>query len=73
MTTTATETAVELDEQIRADIDEVPMVTLTLGDLIRAGSAHTSQAYGWGAGREACALSAAGVAARSLGLVKVGE
>lgn len=44
-------------------------VTMTLGDLIRLGSMTTEQAQGWGAGDQACALSAAGIAAHQMGLV----
>lgn len=44
-------------------------VAMTLGDLIRLGSMTTKQSHGWGYGEQACALSAAGVAAHQMGLV----
>jgi hypothetical protein len=44
-------------------------VTLTFGDLIREGSQSTTQAFGWGNGETACAVSAAYLAAKSRGLL----
>lgn len=40
---------------------------LTLGDAIRAGSRHTKQAFNWGRDGEACALTAACMAAVAWG------
>lgn len=43
------------------------MTSYTLADAIREGSTVTGQAYGWGSGANACALSAARLAARARG------
>lgn len=40
-----------------------------LSDAMREGSACTTQAYDWGMGEQACALSAAALAARARGLI----
>lgn len=41
----------------------------TLADAIREGSTVSKQAYNWGNGESACALSAAVMAARARGLM----
>ena len=66
MTTTAVPE--QISEAIIADLADIETPTLTLGDLIRAGAAHTVKVENWGAGNAACALSAAAIAAESLGL-----
>lgn len=43
------------------------MTTLTLGDLVLEGSQNTTQAFNWGSGETACALSAAGLALQARG------
>lgn len=49
-------------------IEEKVLTNYTLADAIRDGSTVTSQSQGWGDGdREACALSAAVVAATARG------
>lgn len=68
-TMTAPTTTEDVQALIAADLADVEVPTLTLGDLIRAGSAHTVKVECWGAGTEACALSAAAIAADSLGLL----
>lgn len=64
----------ETVEKIRKDLEkielEVSTKSMTLGDLIRLGSQHTEQAYGWGNGLTACALSASYLAARAKGLIE---
>jgi hypothetical protein len=40
---------------------------VTLADAIREGSLVTTQEHGWGSGENACALSAARLAARARG------
>lgn len=66
-------TTTELDERIKADLAEIDFSvasTVHLADLIRAGSKSTTQARNWGAGESACALSAAALAAKNLGLIE---
>lgn len=41
----------------------------TLADAMREGSSVTKQAYTWGSGSSACALSAAGIAAKARGII----
>lgn len=52
-------------------VDELEAATrpLTLADAIRAGSTVTEQAYGWGDGQSACALSAAALYAKAHGFL----
>lgn len=45
------------------------LTSYTLADAIRDGSGVTSQEYGWGAGENACALSAARLSARARGYI----
>lgn len=57
-------------EEIKAVIDEIGMdvaTSYTLADAIREGSQFTTQAYNWGDGETACAMSAAVLAARARG------
>ena len=62
-----------VDADLAAAINEIGMQVMTQGytlvDAIREGSTVTKQAYNWGDGDTACALSAAVIAARSRGLV----
>lgn len=64
---------IRVDYATQAEIDaaggEVEGKT-TLADLLRGGSKHTTQVTNWGAGENACALSAAAYAAAALGIVK---
>lgn len=58
MSTITTEQVLEsivTDEQA-AELERA--TTVTLGDLVRLGSSHTAQAFNWGKGGDACALSA---------------
>lgn len=52
-----------------AEIDERVTTSYTLADAIREGSTVTGQAYDWGHGETACALSAAYLSARARGWV----
>ena len=68
--TTDTDTVIE---HLIADIDNIEMRVLTsytLADAIREGSKHTNQAFDWGRGLTACALSAGYLAAKARGYVK---
>jgi hypothetical protein len=59
-------------EELRAELGEIEMDVLTsytLADAIREGSTVTTQAYNWGDGETACALTAAVVAAKARGYV----
>jgi hypothetical protein len=61
------EKAEELRE-MRAALGEIEMdvvTNYTLADAIREGSTVTTQAHEWGDGANACAMTAAVVAARS--------
>ncbi len=63
--------AAELNEQLKSELGEIELRTMeyTLADAIREGSSVTTQAYNWGNGETACALSAAAIAARARGFV----
>jgi hypothetical protein len=66
-------TTEQIVEQIRADltqIEEDVILKTTVADLIRMGAPHTVQANGWGQGEQACALSAAALAAQALGFIE---
>lgn len=69
ITETAPVTAPDLDTTALAEIEERVITSVSLGDLIRRGSASTTQADGWGQGGEACALSAAALEAKGLGWI----
>lgn len=60
-------------EEIRENnpIDVEGIGRYTLADAMRRGSQTTSQATGWGSGREACALHAAALDAVATGYVQV--
>lgn len=61
----------EVIEKIAADMSgiEEKVMTTSLADLVRAGSAHTTQEFNWGDGDRACALSAAALGAVALGVI----
>lgn len=60
----------ELREQL-AEIEMGVLTSYTLADAIREGCSVTTQKVGgYGAGREACAMSAAVIAAKARGYVK---
>lgn len=67
------EKADELTEILKSDLGEIEMNVLTnytLADAIREGSKVTDQAYAWGNGDTACAMSAAVIAATARGFIK---
>jgi len=65
---TTTEQSIDLTTTADlAAIEESVLTRVHIADLIRQGSATTVQADGWGSGGEACALSAAALAAKDLG------
>jgi hypothetical protein len=64
----------EIVGEIRKDLAQIELDVLTnttLADLIRRGAPHTVQPVGWGSAEqgEACAWSAAGLAAEAQGLI----
>lgn len=68
--TLPTEVGTEIDTAALHEIEEKVVANVHLADLIRRGSGKTVQATGWGQGHMACALSAAGLEAESLGFIK---
>ncbi len=59
-------------ERLKAELGEIEMDVLTsytLADAIREGSSVTNQSYNWGREGEACALTAAVIAAKARGRV----
>jgi len=75
MTVTKTrldEKADELSASLVSEINEIGMGVLTgytLADAIREGSTVTDQAYNWGNGDTACALTAGVIAAKARGYI----
>lgn len=68
MNNTAQDTRTENDIITELQAKELEVLTsYTLADAIREGSSVTNQAYGWGSGGNACALSAARLAAKARG------
>lgn len=59
----------ELSEQLKAELGAIELGTMeyTLADAIREGSSVTTQAYSWGKGETACALTAGVIAAKARG------
>jgi hypothetical protein len=71
MTTRFDEKADEL-KAMRAELGQIELDVVTntrLSDLIREGSKVSDQAYAWGNGDNACALTAAFMAAKSHDLI----
>lgn len=60
-----------LSDAMKADLGEIELRTMeyTLADAIREGSTVSRQAYNWGNGESACALTAAVIAAKARGYV----
>ena len=59
-------------KKMREELGEIEMSVLTnysLADAIREGGLVTVQAFNWGNGESACAMSAAVIAARSRGFM----
>lgn len=56
-------------EELRGMLEEIELNTMqySLADAIREGCLNTTQAYSWGNGENACAMSAAVMAARARG------
>lgn len=54
-------------EQDLLTIEEKVVTGYTLADAMREGSSVSDQAYGWGSGLNACALSAAAIAGTARG------
>lgn len=66
------EKAAELNELMRSELGEIELGVIantTLADAMRAGAKVTTQAYNWGDGETACALTAATIGAKSYGLI----
>lgn len=65
------EKAIELSESLKRDLGEIELRTMeyTLADAIREGSTVSNQAFDWGTGDTACALTAAVIAAKARGYV----
>lgn len=63
--------ALELSENLKKDLGEIELRTMeySLADAIREGSSVSEQAYNWGDGETACALTAAVIAAKARGYV----
>lgn len=63
--------ALELSENLKKDLGEIELRTMeySLADAIREGSSVSKQAYNWGDGETACALTAAVIAAKARGYV----
>jgi hypothetical protein len=53
-----------------AGIEESVITQVHIADLLRQGAQGTTQSVGWGAGGEACFLSAAALAAKDLGYIE---
>lgn len=62
-----------LSENLRKELGEIELGVMTegytLAQAIREGSTVSTQAFEWGDGEKACALTAAVIAARARGLV----
>jgi hypothetical protein len=65
MSTITTDDVIEAIEADLSGIEERVTQRVHLADLIRDGAKHTTQEFGWGKGDRACALSAAGLAAKA--------
>jgi hypothetical protein len=72
-TTTEARPANPIIDELRAELRDIEIDVLsayTLADAIREGARVTTQANGWGSGREACALSAAYLTAHARGWIE---
>lgn len=63
------DTNIERLKQELSDIELDVLTGYTLADAIREGCSVSKQAYNWGDGDTACALSAAYMAARARGYI----
>lgn len=62
-----------LDAETQKVLGEIEMnvtTSYTLADAIREGSTVSEQAYNWGNGETACALTAAVIAAKARGYIQ---
>lgn len=63
----------DLDPETKGALAEIELDLLTkpysLADAIREGCRVTDKTVGWGAGDQACALSAAAIAAKARGIL----
>lgn len=59
-------------DELRKELEVIELESMQykLSDAIREGSTVTSQAYTWGNGDTACALSAAALAAKARGYIE---
>lgn len=66
------EKAAELSEQLKAELGDIELRSMeyTLADAIREGSTVSTQAYDWGNGETACALTAGVIAAKARGYIQ---
>jgi len=65
------EKAAELSKELEAELGAIELTSMeyTLADAIREGSRVSEQAYNWGDGESACALTAAVIGAKSRGFL----
>lgn len=63
--------SMDLDEETKRELGAIELNTMeySLADAIREGSGATEQAYNWGDGETACAMSAAVLAAKARGFM----
>jgi hypothetical protein len=61
-----------LDDETKAALGAIELKTMeySLADAIREGSTVSDQAYNWGNGDTACALTAAVISAKARGYIK---
>lgn len=64
-----TETVPDIDTDVLHEIEEKVVTGVTLADLIRKGAQDSKHSVGWGSAGSACALGAAGRAAKDLGII----
>ena len=70
MTATVEERFAPAIDDLKAMLSEIEekVNSYSLADAIREGSKTSKQAYNWGSGHEACALSAAVISIKARGL-----
>ena len=72
MTTATIDTTIDHLRQTLGEIELEVLTSYTLADAIREGSSVTDQKTGgWGDGKNACALTAAYIAAKARGRINV--
>lgn len=63
------EKAAQLSEMLKSELGEIELnvvANTTLADVMRAGAKVTTQAYNWGNGDTACALTAAVIGMKAM-------